>query len=133
MSDVSTNDDFDDMSPNDDKFGYDTHPTSWDNAPGTSLEDFRAAVKAVRELPPRPPQVILIHRSSTLLAERRQVRFPRSKKCRIRKKWRKDPRNWRTFGNIVRGVDGSLTVDPETFESMKTFLPTIGAEFELRP
>jgi hypothetical protein len=28
---------------------------------------------------------------------RRQVRFPRSKKRRIRKKWAKDPRNWREF------------------------------------
>ena len=27
---------------------------------------------------------------------REQVRFPRSKRKRIRKKWRKDPRNWRT-------------------------------------
>ena len=29
--------------------------------------------------------------------ERVQVRFPRSKKVRIRKKWSKDPRNWRTI------------------------------------
>lgn len=29
-------------------------------------------------------------------ASRVQVRFPRSKKKRIRKKWAKDPRNWRT-------------------------------------
>ena len=26
--------------------------------------------------------------------ERKQVRFPRSKKRRIRKKWRRNPRNW---------------------------------------
>lgn len=29
------------------------------------------------------------------LTVRRQFRFPRSKKKRIQKKWRKDPRNWR--------------------------------------
>jgi len=28
---------------------------------------------------------------------RAQVRFPRSKRKRIRKKWRKDPRNWKTW------------------------------------
>lgn len=29
------------------------------------------------------------------MADRVQVRFPRSKKSRMRKKWRKDPKNWR--------------------------------------
>jgi len=29
--------------------------------------------------------------------ESRQVRFPKSRRRRIRKKWRKDPRNWRAF------------------------------------
>ncbi len=31
-----------------------------------------------------------------LLVRRRQVRFPRSKRRRIRKKWRKNPKNWIT-------------------------------------
>jgi len=31
------------------------------------------------------------------MVDRRQVRFPRSKKKRIRRKWAKDPRNWRSF------------------------------------
>lgn len=30
------------------------------------------------------------------LVIREQVRFPKSKKRRIQKKWTKDPRNWRT-------------------------------------
>ena len=32
--------------------------------------------------------------------KRMQVRFPKSKKRRIRKKWRKDPRNWRDVPTI---------------------------------
>jgi len=31
---------------------------------------------------------------SILAVERRQVRFPRTKKRRIQQKWRKDERNW---------------------------------------
>ena len=31
------------------------------------------------------------------MVDRRQVRFPRSKKKRIRRKWARDPRNWRMF------------------------------------
>ena len=108
--------------------------TDKDDAASTPLKDFQAACQAMRDLPPSPPPAILIHRSPFLLAEREQFRFPRSKRCRIRKKWRKDPRNWRTVGNIVRGLDGSLVVDPETFEAMKDeFLPRVGAQFEVRP
>lgn len=106
----------------------------WDDALSTPLEDFRAACKAMREdTRPRAAPVILIHRSERLSPGWEQFRFPRSKRCRIRKKWRKDLRNWRTASNIVRGLDGSMTVDPETFEDMKTYLPTIGAQFEMRP
>ena len=32
---------------------------------------------------------------SRIGAERYQFRFPRSKKTRIRKKWRRNPTNWR--------------------------------------
>ena len=32
---------------------------------------------------------------------REQFRFPRSRKKRIRKKWRKDPRNWREVRDKV--------------------------------
>jgi hypothetical protein len=31
------------------------------------------------------------------MTDRRQIRFPRSKKRRIQQKWAKDPRNWRSF------------------------------------
>lgn len=37
---------------------------------------------------------------------RRQFRFPRSKKKRIRKKWAKDPRNWREE-NVIWKISGS--------------------------
>ncbi len=34
------------------------------------------------------------HTLSGLLARYRQVRFPKSKRKRIRKRWARDPRNW---------------------------------------
>ena len=47
--------------------------------------------------------------SEPLLVDRKQVRFPRSKKRRMRKKWAKDVKNWRSepsetfyrMGNVV--------------------------------
>ena len=36
--------------------------------------------------------------------EQEQFRFPRSKKTRIRKKWAKDPRNWRTKHEVKQMV-----------------------------
>lgn len=35
--------------------------------------------------------------TSPMMGDRRQVRFPRSKKKRIRKKWRKNPKYWATI------------------------------------
>lgn len=43
--------------------------------------------------------------------KREQFRFPRSKKRRIRKKWAKDPRNWRTVND---GLALFLYTDPIT-------------------
>ena len=34
---------------------------------------------------------------SPFMVERKQVRFPRSKKSRMQKKWRKNPKNWQNF------------------------------------
>ena len=42
--------------------------------------------------------------------EHRQVRFPRSKRRRIRKKWSKNPRNWRTTIKPVSYVLGARTL-----------------------
>ncbi len=36
---------------------------------------------------------------SVNVGERKQFRFPRSRRRRIQKKWRRDPRNWRTRAN----------------------------------
>lgn len=48
-----------------------------------------------------------------LLIRRRQVRFPRSKRRRIRKKWRKNPKNWITEPDPnVYLMSSSFTVPP---------------------
>lgn len=50
-----------------------------------------------------------------------QFRFPRSKKVRIRKKWRKNPANWRDVdatGDIY-WMDESALVAPELWEKLK--------------
>lgn len=52
-------------------------------------------------------------RTSPMMADRVQVRFPRSKKRRIRRKWAKDPRNYRTVpSDEVWIVEGILVMHP---------------------
>ncbi len=62
-------------------------------------------------------------RVSNLLAkEWAQVRFPKSKRKRIRKKWRKDRRNWdavEPLGVAWRMPDGSIITNRRTFEAMR--------------
>ena len=46
---------------------------------------------------------------------RKQVRFPRSKRARVRKKWRKDLRNYETVTTTpVYAMGGRLIMHPET-------------------
>lgn len=65
-----------------------------------------------------------IETNQYLPTERRvQFRFPRSKKVRIRKKWRKDPKNWHMVdarGDIyfVAGTGGAL-IHPVGYEKLK--------------
>lgn len=45
--------------------------------------------------------------------EREQFRFPRSKKRRIRKKWTRDPRNWRSVEvDVAYMICGRLVLGP---------------------
>lgn len=52
--------------------------------------------------PPSPLLGVQVRVMSLMPAEWEQVRFPRSKKKRIRKKWRKDRRNWRQLPEPAR-------------------------------
>lgn len=54
------------------------------------------------------------------LTERKQFRFPASKKGRIRKKWRKETRNWRTSASPkIIAMGNQLLAHPDTIELLK--------------
>jgi hypothetical protein len=66
-------------------------------------------------------------RSSVYMADtvHRQVRFPRSKKSRIRKKWRKRPENWETTvtpWDKVYMVGGVACMHPAILEKVRAEL-----------
>lgn len=54
----------------------------------------------------------------------RQIRFPRSKRRRIRRKWKRRPENWRRDDNpvedgVVLRVGDRLVTNPRTYARMK--------------
>lgn len=66
-----------------------------------TLEALREVCKSGYEVVSRPYRDVMMFNGMTMLSNpemvlRRQVRFPRSKRRRIRKKWRNNPRNWVT-------------------------------------
>ncbi len=60
--------------------------------------------------------------SPFLEAERRQYRFPRSKKRRIRRKWAKDPRNWKTFEPMIMFGPGRMYTTHEGLAGIRKSL-----------
>lgn len=62
--------------------------------------------------------------------EAKQVRFPRSKRKRIRRKWKKDRRNWISISKpgIWQLSNGSIIMDPLSYlklqESLRKAQPT---------
>lgn len=93
----------------------------------TTAEIMDAMQKARAELDAMPPPLIpgmsfglpVPILSSDYVAKeettRKQVRFPRSKKVRIQKKWRKDWRNYETVTTTpVYAMGGRLIMHPET-------------------
>ena len=53
-----------------------------------------------------------------------QVRFPRSKRRRIQKKWRKDKRNWETKKESYMYVlNGKALVSPEAMAMLQAAIP----------
>lgn len=56
--------------------------------------------------------------------ESKQVRFPRSKRKRIRRKWEKDRRNWVTTSKpgIWKLADGSFVMDPASYAKLQESL-----------
>ena len=58
------------------------------------------------------------------MCKREQFRFPRSKKKRMRKKWRRDSRNWRYVPDrTVYQVFDTLYMHPVMIEELKRVLP----------
>jgi hypothetical protein len=57
---------------------------------------------------------------SELMADRVQFRFPRSKKKRMRKKWAKNPENWKyvPWDRAYR-VGDTLHMHPQMFERLR--------------
>ncbi len=62
----------------------------------------------------------MIFISSANLTKRFQYRFPKSKRRRIRKKWQKDPKNWRTVPDDMIYLMGNRAIcHPATLEKLK--------------
>ena len=57
--------------------------------------------------------------TSTSLIEYYQYRFPKSKKVRIRNKWRRRPENYRERDSAVLFDKDTLFVSPSLFEKLK--------------
>ena len=58
--------------------------------------------------------------SSPHMADRKQVRFPRTKKRRIRKKWAKRPENYRTIPwDKVYRMGDAIYAHPAMIEKLK--------------
>lgn len=58
-----------------------------------------------------------------------QIRFPKSKKKRIRKKWAKRPENWELrYDRSAKGYifGGKLIVGPETFKRIQNVIEANG-------
>jgi hypothetical protein len=73
-------------------------------------------------------EIVVSDRLPKVVQDRKQVRFPRSKGKRIRKKWAKDPRNWHTtYKRQAYAIGGKLYCDPETAEALKK-MPASAAE-----
>jgi hypothetical protein len=82
-----------------------------------TLRKTMAAVRAIAVVEP-PPHII-----STLFAvERKQVRFPRSKKKRIRNKWAKREENYRVSPRIYR-LGGDLYAHPSIYQRLLREIP----------
>ena len=53
------------------------------------------------------------------VTERKQIKFPKSKKVRIRKKWFKNPKNWITVAKDVFYVWGNtIILNPKHYNEL---------------
>lgn len=76
-----------------------------------------------KDLPPRPKHAITHVVETSLMTVSGQVRFPNSKKKRIRKKWAKQPRNWGQVPNPKYFVTNqTLFIHPSEARKMRRFL-----------
>lgn len=74
------------------------------------------------QLWPGPVMGGLTVKESVFAVNRRQLRFPKSKKRRIRRKWEKREKNWQTTPAAFR-LGGMLIVHPEIMARLKMDVP----------
>lgn len=89
---------------------------------GLTLERLKEAIAKVTPAEGIPPPVRFIESIHCAETKRWQVRFPRTKRKRIQKKWRKDARNWKTevvpWRHCIQTPFG-LMGHPRTIECLK--------------
>lgn len=60
------------------------------------------------------------------MTERKQTRFPRSKKIRIRRKWAKNPKNWGEVPSTkIYRLEDCLIMHPAMIKKLQRKLPAI--------
>lgn len=81
-----------------------------------TMASIREAMDRLKDLPKVPAPVRIV--SSPGMME--QFRFPRSKGKRLRKKWRKDRRNWRPMRSALHDVErGVVYAHPVVVERLR--------------
>ena len=95
-------------------------------ANGCSFVDIKEAMQKMHELKAtfeKPLFTLPIQQSSVIspyLTERVQIRFPRSKKKRIRKKWARDPKNFRDVPReYAYIIDEVMYMHPDTLARLQ--------------
>ena len=64
--------------------------------------------------------------SNPQMCDHKQVRFPRSKKRRIRRKWAKNQKNWKDIPQSNYYIcNGSIIAHPEIIEQLKEQLKDV--------
>jgi hypothetical protein len=72
--------------------------------------------------------------SSANLTKRVQYRFPKSKRRRVRKKWKNDPKNWRTMPDDKIYIMGNRAIcHPLTLRKLNETLSTNNCNNLVRP
>jgi len=89
-----------------------------DEGGAVTLETIMAAKRLVNSFGPPAPKLLIVE--NPLLCDRIQVKFPRSNKQRIRKKWAKRASNWKSVPKRdVYKIGGMLVCHPITATAIR--------------